>query len=224
MNPLTRVLPDAADVPIVFNSAESLKARSELAVKVAQCIGISAEVEIWLGVALANLMQADFKAAIAMYSSVQSRSAQIGMLRAAAETALPQDESDIFEAILSASIIPAIKDRDKLAHWVWGLTDQLPNDLLLIEPQETRDYYIGFMKPAVRTTETRDHIFVVTDNDLQRILARLEKAKENIGRLNGCLWGQRSTPAREELFQKLSSEPGILQAIDRLQKARKSSP
>src|SRR5262249_38247395 len=99
MNPLKRVHPKWATLGMQTGAQISFKKRPELASIVAQCIGTSAENELWMGITLAGFTKGNYAAAVAMLNSVQSRSAQIGMLRAAADHSITDaGDRDILEA------------------------------------------------------------------------------------------------------------------------------
>jgi hypothetical protein len=218
MNPLKRVRLDWETISIGHNPAEAMELRPALAVKVSQCIGTSALVELWLGLTLAHLMKADHRAALAMFNSVQSRSAQAGMLRAAAEEALSsQPEKDLFECILSAGILPAFKERDKLAHWIWGYSLQLPHDLLLMEPIENQDFHVQMFIEA-KFDPCRDNVYVVTEQYLASVVEKLKRALSFAGRTVALL--RMHDPERAQQYLRLSSEPEIQAALVRLNERR----
>jgi hypothetical protein len=81
MNPLSKV---RSRVAVCFNGAESMMNRSNIAIKVAQCIAEWSEIESVLGTLLALLLGVENKSARAMYTAVENRTAQTRMLMAAA--------------------------------------------------------------------------------------------------------------------------------------------
>jgi hypothetical protein len=81
------------------------------------------------------LLDADSKAGLAMFSAVENRNAQRRMIMAAAEAKLPADHLELLTALLSSAISPVMKERDKLAHWSWAHSPELPHDLILTKPE-----------------------------------------------------------------------------------------
>lgn len=224
MNPLKRVRPDWATIGIQHSPEVALKKRPELAAIVAQCIGISSETEMWIGVTLAGFLKADYAAAVAMLNSVQSRSAQMAMFRAAAAHSISeQDDRDLLEAILTGAISPAFTERDRMAHWLWGVSDVLPDDLLLMEPIADQDHMVGMFKGEPFRLP-RDHIFVFRKLDLEAARKRIEKAQGYLRRFNLVRWGPwRDQAEYAEVRLSLTSEPVIHAALARLSARRQNT-
>ena len=109
--------------------------RPALGAKVAQCIAYWAEIEVSLGMFLAFLLHSNEKAILSIYTGLENRAAQLRMIESASSAVLPQDHADIVSVVLNAFVRPSMRYRDKLAHWCWGFSDELP-DVLLIRDQE----------------------------------------------------------------------------------------
>lgn len=89
--------------------------RPKLAVKIAHCIAQWSENEVLLGGLLAFLLHANQKAAVAMYSGLDNRSAQLRLITAAAAATLPTDHAGVVNALLSNVVRPAIDERARQA-------------------------------------------------------------------------------------------------------------
>jgi hypothetical protein len=72
----------------------------------------------------------------AEWIELENRAAQLRMLQAAAESKLTVEHNDVFVVILEKFIRPTMRLRDKMAHWCWGHSPLLPDDLLLVQPDE----------------------------------------------------------------------------------------
>jgi hypothetical protein len=218
MQPLSRVKPDALTN---WGDPEAMSLRPKLAVKVARCIAQWTEIETHLGAFLGFLLHANQKAAVAMYSGVENRASQLRMIEAAAEASVPQDHFDVLSVLISSILRPVMKDRDKLAHWTWGHSDQLPDALLISEPAQTLD---GLMRalgmfPGTENAAVPSHfdnIFVVRDPDLESMISRSMAAKEHLRHAMATVWDHNSREERARLLFQLSNVPQIREGLNRL--------
>ncbi len=205
--------------------------RPALAAKVAQCIAYWAEIEVSLGMFLAFLLHANEKAVLAIYTGLENRAAQLRMIESAASAILPQDHADIVSVVLNALVRPSMRYRDKLAHWCWGFTDELP-DALLIRDQE--QHLARLAEGLRKQAETRvpinivgaDHstIFVVRDGDLDRYLDQLSKLELILRQTMASAWAANTEEKRAEYYQRLSIEPQLQAGLVKLRKGRQTTP
>jgi hypothetical protein len=114
MQPLSRVKPDAITD---WGDPTSMTKRPTLAAKVARSIAQWSEIELHLGAFLGLLLHTNQDAAVAMYSGLENRSAQLRMILSAAKASVPPEHFDVLSVLFSAVIRPAMRERDKLAHW-----------------------------------------------------------------------------------------------------------
>jgi len=221
MQPLSRVSPTAG---VAMGTQDAMTTRPKVAIKIAECVAEWAEIETVIGLFLALLLDADASAAVAMYTSVENRAAQMRMVEAAARSKLTSNHFEVVEAIMVAFVRPAMKERDRLAHWCWGYSPDLPEDLLLIDPDQKIAQHTHIIMHLFKNFEfKRDQIFVVTEGDLTRMLARFRQAHAYVGKLTGTVWSQKPAPQRAEYLQKLSGEPPVHEALLRLRKRKKNS-
>src|SRR5262245_56701695 len=123
MQPLSRF---GTGIHCEFGESDIITSRPKVAVRIAECIAEWTEIRTLIGLLLALLLDADAKAALAMYGARENRTTQQRMLTAAAQHKMRRDEYDVLEAILAVHIRPAAKDRDKLAHWCSGRSPKFP--------------------------------------------------------------------------------------------------
>lgn len=222
MQPLSRVRPDA---PVAFDQPTTMVSQPQIAILIAQCIAEWSETELALGLFLAYLLGADTPAAVSMYSAVDNRAAQLRMIEAAAERKLPPAHHEIFQALMLSVIRPAMRERDRLAHWCWASTPEIPDALLIVNPQENlwqRSQLGGEMQPDFDPMK-RDHMYVVKQADLERTLMRIREAKTFSLNLGATVWSFTRPSTRAEVLRKLSNEPRVQQAVLRLRKRQKSN-
>ena len=228
MQPLSRVRPKA---DVVWGEEGVMSRQPKIAIKIAECISEWVEIETILGLFLGVLIDADAKAALAIYSSLENRKAQFRILKAAAAAKLPQAHFDVFTAVLAASVTPAMRQRDKYAHWCWAYSPQIPDALLLGQPDQKLSLHFaaihsgdsvgGYKRPRVQMNASK--IFVVREPDVDRTLLQLRQAKNWLALLNGSVWSKNDQQERDEFRRQLSSEPQIRAAMDR-QPARQKTP
>lgn len=225
MQPLSRVKPSAVTT---WGEPNAMTARPQLAAKVAQCIAHWSEIEVIIGAFLALLLHANQRAALAMYSALENRAAQLRLITAAAEASLPTDHFNVISAMLASTLRPAMRERDKLAHWTWGFSNDLPEALLLSEPAITLNSLmraLGLQKgdSVADVPSTFDKIYVVRDPDLDGILKRSASAKYRLRMAMATVWEKNTQQQRDEWLQQLSNEPEIRAALNRLREGRQNN-
>jgi hypothetical protein len=162
-----------------------------------------------------------------MYAGVETRTAQLRMLDAAAEAELEAQHYDVILTLQTVYIRPAMKERDKLAHWCWGHSPDLPDALLLTEPSnKTLGLYnaneIG--RGALVDVPSRfTTIFVVKEPDLTRMLERFRKTNRLVTQASSTVWPRVTPQVRAEQLRLLSIEPEIQKGLIRLNEARQKN-
>jgi len=212
MQPLSRVSPNAE---VIFGRNEDMASRPEVAVKISQCIAEWADIESMLGMLLAILLDGDQDAALAMYSGVENRSSQMKMLESAARIKIPE-KIDLFTVLMGSVIRPAMRERDRLAHWCWGFSPNLADALLLIQIHSKMAVHLKAVSPPNPVQLDFTKIFVVTANDLGRTFARLQTAKNYLADFIGTIWTLNPPETRDRVLHSLCSKPEIRAALDRL--------
>jgi hypothetical protein len=226
MQPLSRVKPDAVTN---WGNAETMIKRPTLAAKVARCIAQWSEIEIHLGAFLGLLLHANQKAALAMYSSLENRAAQLRLIYGAAEASIPGNQFDVIAVLIANVLRPVMRERDRFAHWVWGYSDDLPDALLISEPSESLKNLMAALHlfPGVEDAAVRTNfnlIYVIRDPDLDGIIVRSMNAKFHLRMGMSTVWDHNSPQERASNLQQLSNVPLIREGLDRLAEARKNNP
>ena len=112
---------------------QTFEKRPKLAVYVAQIIAGWAQVDLTLATVLARYARRNIEQSIDMYLSIEGFALQAKMLDAAAKTALTRDNYLLYKATMR--FIKLNYDiRNELAHWGWGITDTIPDALIIFEP------------------------------------------------------------------------------------------
>jgi hypothetical protein len=222
MQPLSRVRPDA---PIRMNDTTiAMTTRPKVAVKIAECIAEFAEVEFTLAGALGAALGSNSKIALAMYTNATSRNSQLSMLQSAVEASVPTENLEVFAVIMKKVVMPAMKDRDKLAHWCWAHSSELPDDLLLIEPtNKTMNVGSYLLTRKAETPLDRTRVYVLTEADLQRTFDRIRRAKLIVGGFISTIYDQNSDEERAQYLQQLKAEPEVQEALLQLRERQKNN-
>jgi hypothetical protein len=180
--------------------------------------------ETVLGIFLGILLDADSKAAFAMYTALENRSAQRRMILAAAEAKLDLDHFEVLQAVMQTHVTPSMKERDRLAHWCWAYCPELPDALALAAPDEKIGRHFALIAEHVTHVQANpSETYVLTEGYLIKLGERIRGATERIGRFAATVWKQNPPKERAEFLQTLSSEPRIQEALVRLREARKNN-
>ena len=175
--PLSRVHPK---VTSVMWTSDALASKPEMAEFVASIISLSTEIDHELKLLMARMLGAKQRAALAIYSLLETHRLERAALRAAAKATLTCDEFRIFDAVMSGAR-SAQSERHRLAHWHWGLCHDLPDALLLTDPKylqmiRTKQHLTFRAAPGTFTLEEVDDawnfdyskILVYRSDDLER--------------------------------------------------------
>jgi hypothetical protein len=100
-----------------------------------ESIACWAHVDVGLGGLLANLLKLDAGIGIAMFFGLSGGETRRSALEAAARKALNSDDFALF-ARVSRAINSARDRRNNFAHGLWGVSDELPDALLWINPDD----------------------------------------------------------------------------------------
>jgi len=147
-------------------------------------------------VELAGGAEAD---AAAVYLAMETNSAKSTAISILAERKLDADQLKLLRAIIKVAK-SAQKERDKLAHWVWGTSTNLPDALLLSDPRNLQF--------------NNDLIFVYTADDFEAMRRKFERIAGFGFEFRWILMGH---PANRdgELYAKLCREPEIAEILRR---------
>jgi hypothetical protein len=124
----------------VLISHEALLRHPKLATSMAYAIAVWSRIDAELGTILAYMLKGDTQAAVAMYAALTSSQAKMDALEAAARVSLVGDDRRLFAAVLIL-VKRAGAKRNRVAHWLWGECPQIPNALILIDPDAVLDFH-----------------------------------------------------------------------------------
>lgn len=135
--PLSRVAPDAS---VMLGNAHDrpLTRHPDLAVLAAEAIASWSNVESFMLRLFVELFGGHGSLAAEVFLSLDGQSAKSAAINAAASSVLMQREKElsVLRAIMAIAKTNE-KERNKLAHWTWGDSPNLPNAVLLVDPRTT---------------------------------------------------------------------------------------
>jgi hypothetical protein len=184
--PLLSVRRDAA----VNVEPITLRQYPDLARSISDVIATWSQVECNLGVLLARMLGAAARPSMAMYSALSSSAAQMAALQAAADVALSRERLELFGALLILVKRAATK-RNKIAHWLWGTSVQIPNALILLNPDavhglhtQNAEYMAAFKNgqtvadhPSTLPPLDLSEAFVYRQQEFTEILAEIDEVR-----------------------------------------------
>jgi hypothetical protein len=171
----------------------------ELAALVGESVAKWAAIEHSLGNILVEILGSHITPGLAMFSVLTSASAQLDTIKAAANVTLQGEALDAFHATINV-VQSAQKQRNRLVHWLWGQSPQVPNALLLTDPtyirnkrvevdqfhrEDARQRVAEMSREEMRELHAFDHtkIYVYRKGDLERINRDLDEARAITGTL-----------------------------------------
>ena len=198
--PLSRVNPNAS---IVMGNAgdRPLLRHPEIAALAAEAIASWANVESFMLKLFVEMFGGNEALATNIFLSLSNQSAKNDAIRAAADSFFENgsDELAVFRALLAISKTNE-KDRNKLAHWTWGDSPNLPDALLLIDPRTT----IGDLD--------KSSVYVYRENDFRSIIEANDRLCGFGLRFKFVISGHVANQDGE-LLRELMNEPEISQLI-----------
>jgi hypothetical protein len=115
--------------------ANALAERPELAAIIGECIAFCSQVEAYLAIMLGAIMKTETGISAAVFLSIRNSKAQREALTAAAQVGLDGRELEMFSAI--AIVAQSIdSQRTDLAYGIFGVSEDLPDDLLWMDPKD----------------------------------------------------------------------------------------
>lgn len=204
-NPISQVCRDA-NIFLANAGMPVLSERPALAVLAMDAIATWSNVENFLlniYIALAGGNKSD---AATMFLAIEGDGPRTAAITALADRNLDALRREMLRAIVRTAVTYS-KDRHKLAHWVWGLSPNLPDALLLANPR-----VLASLDVQDRDAFT-NNVFVYRQADFERITA-------NNTRLCGLgalfrLVLQGDFDESHPLYAQLSREPEIAEVISR---------
>ena len=156
--PLSRVAPDAS-IALGIAADRPLAKHANLALLAIEAIASWSNVESFMLHLFIELFGGQGSLAADVFLALDGQAAKSAAIDAAANSVLSDrpDELKVLRAIMAIAKTNE-KDRNKLAHWTWGESPDLPDALLLVSPRA----YLGNLD--------RSDVYVYKEGDFTRIV------------------------------------------------------
>lgn len=159
--------------------------------------------------------------AVAAYEALNSDATKQAVLEAVAKTHITDKKYALLKAILR-NIKEQAQTRHKLAHWVWGYSQNLPGHLLLISPKHyaagrpDEIQGLAFNGPVPKNFETYfKNIELYSNTDIEEIITRFTKTLQSVEQFNLLWQPQFPKIEKDKIFDQLCNEPELKQFLSR---------
>lgn len=125
--PLSRVRPGVK----ITSGVDCFKRRPEIAVLVAECLHAWSWVELQTAQLYVSMCRGNHERAAEYFCALESSKAKNDAIRVLALNSLSERDFEIVSALLRY-IKSQQSIRDRMAHWIWNISDELPNDVFFL--------------------------------------------------------------------------------------------
>jgi len=169
--------------------------------------------------------------AAAIYAALKAEAARDSALRTLAEFSLQPADEEVFSVLLEL-YDTAGKLRHKVAHWIWGHTDDIPDAVLLCDPRVYTKWLVERAEHIARYRVNekvpprldREKILVYTEQDFYEVTELILQITLLMIRFDShLLTGVKNTQPveRARRFDELTNEPLIRERMARLRAGRR---
>ena len=191
-----------------------LRQREPLARAALEVIASFATVESWMLELYLDLTGGSKTVAAEMFLTLESRSARSGAIRPLVAR-LGERYQRLYRA-LEKLLKTRAGERDKLAHWVWGISPHLPDALLLANPKTLAT--LDSLDPDIR-----EHIYVYRQPDFDKITAANYKLAGHGMTFRFIVMGHAAN-REDRLYHRLCAEPDLADILRRQDERAQSQP
>lgn len=175
-----------------------------------------------LSVVMTKLLGSDPRPAVAILAVIKNSSIRNEALRSVAEESLNADDLALFNAVLGV-VDSADKERNRLAHWLWAIDDQLPDAVVLLDPRKyasmNSDVAVAMAKGSTSVEQAtalqdkmRSMALVYRQQDFQTAINAVERAFFAITNLTIVL-DKPNDPSSANARKLLLGSPEIQRAL-----------
>jgi hypothetical protein len=137
-----------------------------------------------LGLALGAILKASSEPATALFLSIKTSRAQRDALESVARILLMDEDLRDYDALISACA-SVEKQRNALAHGIFGISDQIPDGLLWSDLQDHANFLIRAYQAeyegkmlADPHAQLREDMFIYRKKDLEKLVADLREVQK----------------------------------------------
>ncbi len=143
------------------------------------------DVELQMALSLGAILKTNSDAAVALFLAIKTSRTQRDALSAVARLLLSGDDLDAFEALLIV-YTSLEKQRNTLAHGLFGISDAIPDAVLWTDMQDHANFIINTLLNEYKGVplpdphaKLREDTFVYTKQDLEDLLCDLTELQKS---------------------------------------------
>ena len=205
--------------------------RPILAHYIAQVVSLASMTDYHWASMLASTGKSDPRAIMAMHGALSSTSAQRAVFKALVALKLPPEHQALIEIIEKASR-PARDIRNNFCHKLWGVADDVPDSLILIDPVAYHEMQIGFLENlgGIASSQPmsdmdRSLMYVYRKDDLSEAAHQVGQMLDATVKLRMLLEPSQHVGSYEQRHLALIKSPLVARALQqREQQSQKSRP
>jgi hypothetical protein len=211
--PLSRIGPSNLKYRLDFDNFDK---RPAVAQAIAECIATWSRVEWAYGSLFISLLQANEAKGAELYASMGSAKSKRDSIMALAVGNLHEQQVTLLDRLLSYTKSQQ-KIRDKIAHWIWGISDQLPDSMVLCDPKSIW-MHSGRNLSQMRTASKDSTMFLwapfinpnlvyaYSKKDLQADCQTFSSLAVLVGRFRFFLSKDIETPEYDSIYNELAQD------------------
>jgi hypothetical protein len=196
--PLSKVAPHADVMIHGIGVRLFIEQRPKLAPYAMEVIAGWSSVEASLVQIFMRLVGGNKADAAVMYLALDGDGPKRAVFKALAEQKFSGHKQEIFKSLMKRVSSIGL-ERNKIAHWTWGYSPNLPDALLLVDPRDISDSY--------------DSIFVYTEADFLSLAERLHVTSQCLSRFSWMI-APNTNKLPQDLYKWLCSELNLNHLIE----------
>jgi|GEM_PF-1322985 len=226
--PVSSVRPQGCTVFIGNNIDNPSDHRPALALLAIKVLAEWSILESFINGLFVMMLGANPRPAAAMYVALAGGAAQRAAFEAVADLALiDQQEKDVFAAI-SHLIRRSAKGRNKIAHWIWGHSPEIPDAVLLCDPVVLLEHRVAATAEAENPTGKdipfpNNEIFAFFDTDFKDMSANIQLLMGMVSTFRFLVNRHHPANTGGAQLQQLLQQPQIRSFVDDLNKRRQNA-
>lgn len=205
--------------------------RPKLAAMAMHVIEIWSYIDLRLNEMVAQFLRVDIRIATAMLQAIENISLRRDVIRAAAKHVLDDNDYMLFKATLKSTRTSEGR-RHQFAHHIWAISDQFPDDLLLMDPKivNQREAHTAealaarSMNIPIEPFDVRgqfDSVYVFKEQDFSDDIARAQSALNHVAKLNLFVRNLKNESSKADVIRReLLAEPLIDSEFRRLSRQK----
>jgi hypothetical protein len=210
-------------------TADAISKYPKLVIQIGLVVANWSYVDLEVQWVLAQMLGTKGELVAAIYRQIQAALSRDALVQAVAEQELTQEDLDLFRVIWKLAKSPN-QQRNKVAHGVWGIADDVPDALVMINPLDSLQHSaklkmllaqgnFGAFKAAPGIGK---HLMAYRENDFDALNEQIILIRQYWSRFRGVLV-MKFPEGLDEWRQRLCDEPPIRAELDKLVQDRQNS-